>query len=732
MERLITLIFTIIFSFAFISINKLNAQYWQQLGDTPFSSDHTNGFGHGDKAYLIQGYENAPNAVWEYDAQIDEWTQLMTFPGPERALAIGDEWDGKYYYGFGFGVSGGLSDLWVFDPEDMSFTELPSCPCTGRGHPAFIAFEDKIYMGSGSSDSEDLRDWWIYDIPSQTWEQKQNIPGEPRHHPFFFESGDKVYVGGGHINNWLSYNINTETWAEIDNTPLGRVAGTQLSYGKYGLVVAGDDRVHDHVPDEETFMSYDTETNTWEQLPSLPNGSRWAPASFILDNELYFLDGLDYDEVRGDSTFWKIDLGVVGCAPAENLSVMSLTTESAEIFWKGNVNAEADTLKWRVVGESVWNTIANPQAVYVLDGLEVCQEYECVVTNACGSNTSFSETVRFTTDGCCTTPALAFAERTESSLEVNWEGIVAASEYEIRWKTKDGIDWTSDRSVDGNLVVGNLEECTEYEFQIKSICDIEDIDYSESAIVFTKGCGACIDNDYCAIVPESSSGTFAYIDEVRIENYVNTSNNNQGYGDFVIPNAEEFRIGESFDVTVKVGPLAQDHNFILAAWIDLDGDGQFRGSDMVIREAAIRDELTRTVRIPDTAIPGLTRMRISVGTSFPAEPCENRMNNAGIGGEIEEYCINLVTETSVNDISNELDGMDVIPNPFGSEFILKSQSNSSEKYQVTISNIMGSVIKSFADVRVNQMIPIEDIDAGIYLVRVSDGLVSKTMKVVKL
>jgi len=110
----------------FFGVN-LTAQEWQQLNDSPFIDDHTNGFGYEDKAYVFRGIpvqngNEQSNEVWVYEAETDNWEFLTFFPGDSRNISIGDDWEGKYYYGFGIGGPEGLlNDLWVFDPVDTSF-----------------------------------------------------------------------------------------------------------------------------------------------------------------------------------------------------------------------------------------------------------------------------------------------------------------------------------------------------------------------------------------------------------------------------------------------------------------------------------------------------------------------------------------------------------------------------------------------------------------------------------
>lgn len=367
--------------------------------EPPFLTHHTYGFGYEGKAYVIQG--NSGNPLWLFDPADNSWERIGDFPGPPRGFAVGDYWDGKYYYGFGNGNQGSaLNDLWVFDPEDQSFTELPSCPCPGRAHPAFIAHNDKLMMGTGSSDNGDLSDWWEYDMITQVWTQKQDIPGGRRHHPFFFAAGNSVFLGGGHRNTWFEYNLDTEELTNIDNTPQGRVAGTQFNWGGKGFLLAGDDAGHDHIPDDETFMAYNPGTMEWEFFPPLPQGSRWANSSFIIDDILYHFDGEDYDNPADARTIWTFNLNELNCLPAGNLNATNQPDGSVELFWNSNDKKVADTLKYRVQGDADWISIIDASPVVVLNDLEDCQVYEYQIVTNCDSISTPSPVFPFVSSGC--------------------------------------------------------------------------------------------------------------------------------------------------------------------------------------------------------------------------------------------------------------------------------------------------------------------------------------------
>ncbi len=289
---------------------------WTQVSSLPstFQSDHSFGFAINNTGYLVTGNVldqfGLPISVddfYSYSPDTDTWTQLDDFPGGRRGYAIGDVWNNKAYLGFGLGVNGTTgfeeyrNDLWEFDPATSSWTELTSCPCLARTHPAFLTHQGNIYVGLGGSSIGNLNDWWQYNIATDTWTAKADFPSHERHHPYQFAIGDYVYVGFGHgtqgdviYDAWYRYNPSDNTWLEVQNLPAeGRVAGTQFSHGEYGYVLSGDGDDHASMTSGE-FWKYDAVTDGWEQMPSHPGDSRWAPASFILDDHIYIVNGSSF------------------------------------------------------------------------------------------------------------------------------------------------------------------------------------------------------------------------------------------------------------------------------------------------------------------------------------------------------------------------------------------------------------------------------------------------------
>jgi len=719
-----------IFSLCLILIcSSLNAQEWELVGETPFTKHHSNGFAYNGKAYVFQGTtsESGSNLVWEYDIANDIWTRIADFPGTPRGFAIGDDWEDKYYYGFGRNDNGGLNDLWVFDPIDTSYTQLPSCPGVGRAHPSLIAHNGKVFMGAGSSNNGDVNDWWEYDIATQIWTQKEDIPGPNRHHTYHFSIGNNVYVGGGHVNNWHCYNPETEVWTEIDDLPGGRVAGTQLQYGPFGLLLAGDDATHSHVPAQETFMKYDAELDEWEYLPPLPEGSRWACSSFISDGWLYFFGGISYilDE---ELTIWRFNLNSIGCLPASNLNAINVSDTSAGLFWAANDQSLADTLRWRKVGDPDWIIVPNPQAVYTLDGLEACQEYEFEVLSECNDFDAASNTYRFETDGCCINPSISVEDITGSSAFLSWPSVLAADEYVLQWREEGTADWEEAIVFDPNFELTDLSSCTRYECQLKTVCEIEDIDFSDSFSFLTSDCGACIDAVYCQ--PEGDfNGQFTFIERVKINEFENITGSDGGYANFVIPDAEMINIGGEFELVVEFGSSEGFTSSNIAVWIDLNANGDFEDDEKLVSELNVVEAFEQSINIPDSALPGLTRLRVMAFFGGAGFPCTQESNV--VFGEAEDYCLNLSGVSSQNDLS--IDGPNdliIHPNPVHTNFIISSAEDMI--FDAQILDVQGRVVSNIKNQQLNHEIRLPaDLQDGLYVIKIKGEEFSQTLKFLK-
>lgn len=294
--------------FFFLITTSVIGQSWEPVASLPETASirhHPITFSIGGVGYLVAGTKPSVGVLkdfYSYDPDTDSWTVLPDFPGSARGYSYGVTTDTKGYLGFGYfeneetfeGTA--LSDLWEYDPETEVWTELASCPCAARYHPAMVQVNDKIYVGLGGSDFGDLDDWWEYDIATDTWSEKTDFPSTERHHPYYFAIGDFVYVGFGHhestiFNDFYRYDPSTDSWTTMATLPeQGRVAGTQFSYEGKGYILSGQGETHTNLPTGE-FWEYDPDADDWTELTAHPGGGRWAPGSFLIDDEIFFTCG---------------------------------------------------------------------------------------------------------------------------------------------------------------------------------------------------------------------------------------------------------------------------------------------------------------------------------------------------------------------------------------------------------------------------------------------------------
>lgn len=288
-----------LFIFILFSITSYS-QEWEQVASIPdgFGTDHSFAFSIDGTGYVVAGTTATgySSSFYSYDAATDEWTKKEDFPGSARGFAIGEVWGDKAYFGFGRSNEGLLDDFWEYDPSQDTWTQLAGCECDPRSHPAMVALNGEIYVGLGGTPTGNTNDWWVYSIEFNAWTERTAFPDEPRHHPYQFTDGQYIYTGFGHgsgfiSNQWYRYNPLDDTWLEVATLPAeGRVAGTQMSYNGIGLILSGDGDDHG-VMDSGEFWMYDAASDTWTALTSHPGVSRWAPASFIIDDEIYLING---------------------------------------------------------------------------------------------------------------------------------------------------------------------------------------------------------------------------------------------------------------------------------------------------------------------------------------------------------------------------------------------------------------------------------------------------------
>ncbi|MEM1321732.1 MAG: GEVED domain-containing protein [Bacteroidota bacterium] len=324
------------------------------------------------------------------------------------------------------------------------------------------------------------------------------------------------------------------------------------------------------------------------------------------------------------------------CPPPLALRSADIIDTEARLSWFSADVSQRNNLRWRVRGSSNWTTINDVSNPYLLTGIMACTDYEWQVQSSCSSEDSdYSSIASFKTDGCCEPPAsLSISNIGETQAMASWPPVLAAQRYQVRIRQVGG-GWSQFVATSNSAMLTSLLSCTEYEVQVRTVCENETTSYTDIVGFRTTGCGNCIDLNYCN--SESNSTQSEWIDRVELEAIDNTSGNNNGYLLVASTNAT-LNAGSSYTIRLTPGYAGSNFSEVFRVWIDFNQDGDFNDADeLVFTSAEVDAAVEGNLIIPASAEDGGTRMRVSMKFNVAPEACETIDF-----GEVEDYCVTIV------------------------------------------------------------------------------------------
>ena len=206
-----------------------------------------------------------------------------------------------------------------------------------------------------------------------------------------------------------------------------------------------------------------------------------------------------------------------------------------------------------------------------------------------------------------------------------------------------------------------------------------------------------------------------------------------GYSDYTSISTDANR-DSSYDLTVNVNT---DGNYKTntIVWIDWNQNCSFNdageeydlGSATNVSDGATSNSPLSIV-IPSGATLGNTIMRVTTkydGDGLPTS-CEN-----GADGEVEDYTVNVLPTLAVETYG--FDNFKVYPNPNKGEFTVKLNGSLSRDINIDVYDLRGRKIyhKFYREAGdFNQNVKLNNVQSGLYLLRVSDGVRQSTKKIV--
>lgn len=409
-----------------------------------------------------------------------------------------------------------------------------------------------------------------------------------------------------------------------------------------------------------------------------------------------------------------------GCLAPFNLSASGLTDTQADIAWSNIASQDDFNLEYGEVGmagTTVSNLTASP---YTITGLTACADYWVAVQADCDSSLSpWSDTLYFTTDGCCEPPTGIIADNiTSSGADISWNAVLAATSYNIRYQLTSGGTFTEVTNWPFTTVSIPLDECSEYEVQIATNCNGTTTAYSASYIFTSGGCGACVEETYCASSADNADDD--WIDQVEFNTIDNTSGSDGGYGDYTTISTN-LTLGETYSITITPD---YDLFFVpsvnIHAWIDWDQNGNLTNADKIIDGVTTNANvaITEQVMVPWDADLGSTRMRIKMTEGNNGNACQASFNY----GEVEDYCIMILdTATGIRDLNSGQLMFGMYPNPT-SDLVTINLSTQLSDVVVSLTDLQGRVLMQRTETAARKLtLDVSTLTKGIYLVTTTES-----------
>ena len=368
-------------------------------------------------------------------------------------------------------------------------------------------------------------------------------------------------------------------------------------------------------------------------------------------------------------------------------------------------------------GPEVEIPLTNQDTIFI-DTLIPCTQYTVRVRGVCGSDTSdYSYPFNFTTDGCCKNPPLGLVDAGQDSIVIEWNPVLYASSYDIRYRKQGDITWIA-TLVDtiSPLNLTGLDTCTNYEVQIKTTCTDSTQGYSSSYVFSTLGCGSCYESVYCDVV--GANDNLEWIDSIVINWAMSVTGPNNGWYQSTAV-LTSFEPGSTYPVVLAPGYSGATFTERFSIWIDLDQNGVFDFTDKLLSNVSTTSVINDNITIPSSAFYGITKMRIGMNGVSNPEECPN----GSFFGEYEDYCVYIGEDANVDELENEFA---IYPNPTNGMLNISSSLNI---IQAVIYSYDGKLVYSESGI-LNQ-IDVSTLSPGMYVLQLQTDQGAETLKFIK-
>jgi subtilisin family serine protease len=413
------------------------------------------------------------------------------------------------------------------------------------------------------------------------------------------------------------------------------------------------------------------------------------------------------------------------------LSASNITTNSFTLSWNSVSNATSYDLQIREQGGN-WNTINTTGLNYDYTGASPQTTYEFQVRSNNSAGSSNYTTTQSLITNSLPIPAvpdgLTASNISTSTFTLNWNSVSNAESYDVQIR-ENGGNWSTYQSSSIEYNFTGLTPSTTYECNVRAVNTSGSSDYSSIHTVVTMN--EII--NYCG--SQGSNSSYEWIDLVQLGSIDHSSGNDGGYADNtnLVTNLAQ---GSSQTIYFSAGFSSWSYTEYWHVWIDFNHDGTFSDTERVAYGSSSNAEtISADFTVPTNALPGTTRMRVSMKYNAAATPCETFSY-----GEVEDFTVNITSTETAEIVQNftsiESLGMEepqelmhIRPNPAVSRVSVTTSHNINS--HLSIMNLNGKLIRIVPINGNRTEFDVSNLPAGIYLITLEgerDGIVKKLIK----